>query len=222
VTTETPTRERLDRRSVVVTALRVIDLEGLDTLTMRRLAEELDVDPMTVHHHAKGKDALLDGVAELLWEEVDHPQRSADPADILRTLARSIRRLFHRHPEAAPLMLRCSTLPRSELEVFRVYLDALAAGGLAEPAVVMRPVLSYALGTGYAEVAMLRVACEPDQNRQYTDREVLLSLGQAIPQGTPSALAAAAVEMIADCDPDRCFDDGLELMMAGLAARSGS
>jgi TetR/AcrR family tetracycline transcriptional repressor len=220
--TEAPTRERLDRRRVLEAALELIDRDGLDALTMRRLAAELDVDPMTVHHHAKGKDALLEGVAELLWEEVDHPHGSADPADTLRTLARSIRRLFHRHPEAAPLMLRCSTLPRSELEVFRVYLDALTTGGLAEPAVVMRPVLSYALGTGYAEVAMLGVACEPDQNRQYTDREVLLSLGQAIPQGTPSALAAAAVEMIADCDPDRCFEDGLELMMAGLAARRGS
>lgn len=91
----------------------MIDQEGLDTLTMRRLAEELHVDPMTINYHAKGKDALLDGVAELLWEEIDDPQRSAEPADTLRTLARSIRRLFHRHPEAAPSMLRCSTLPRS-------------------------------------------------------------------------------------------------------------
>ena len=65
---------------------------------------------------------------------------------------------------------------------------------------------------------MMGVACEPAQNRPYTDREMLLYLGQALPQGTPPELASAAVEMIADCDPDRCFHDGLELMLAGLAA----
>ena len=222
MTTETPTRERLDRRRVLETALELIDEVGLEALTMRRLATELDVDPMTVHHHAKGKDSLLDGVAELLWEEVDHPEQSEDPGEVLRTLARSIRTLFHRHPEAAPLVLRCTDLSRPELELWRVYLDALAAAGIDEPAAVLRPVLFYALGTGYAEVAMLGVACEPAQNRQYTDREVLLYLGQALPPGTPPQLAAAAVEMIADCDPDRCFHDGLELMLAGLAVRGES
>jgi TetR/AcrR family tetracycline transcriptional repressor len=222
MTTETPTRERLDRRRVLEAALGVIDREGLDALTMRRLATELDVDPMTVHHHAKGKDSLVDGVAELLWEEVEHPGRSQDPREVLRTLAGSIRDLFHRHPEAAPLVLRCTDLSRSELQLWRMYLDALAAGGLDEPAAVLRPVLFYAMGTGYAEVAMMGVACQPAQNRPYTDREVLLNLGQALPQGTPPELAAAAVEMIADCDPDRCFHDGLELMLAGLAVpRSG-
>lgn len=216
--TDVGSRERLDRRRVLRAALEVIDREGLDALTMRRLAAELGVDPMTVHHHAKGKDSLLDGVAELLWGEVEQPERSQDPGEVLRTLARSIRGLFHRHPEAAPLVLRCTSLSRPELQLWRVYLDVLAAAGLDEPAAVLRPVLFYALGTGYAEVAMLGVACEPSQSRRYTDREVLLSLGQALPQGAPPELASAAVEMIADCDPDRCFDDGLELMLAGLAA----
>ncbi|HZD23123.1 MAG TPA: hypothetical protein VE569_06935, partial [Acidimicrobiia bacterium] len=51
----------------------------------------------------------------------------------------------------------------------------------------------------------------------YTEREVLLSVGQALPPDTPPELAAAAVEVIADCDADRCFSDGLELMLAGLS-----
>lgn len=220
MTAESPARERLDRRRVLATALQVIDKEGLDALTMRRLAKELDVDPMTVHHHAKGKDSLLEGVAEILWEEVERPGQTDDPKEVLRTLAHSIRGLFHRHPEGAPLVLRCSVLPRSELELWRAYLDALGAAGLDQPAAVLRSVLTYAVGAGYAEVAMLGVACEPDGNRSLTERELLLSLGQAIPPGTPPDLAAAAVELIADCDSERCFGDGLELMLAGLAASS--
>lgn len=218
MTPESATPERLDRRRVLETALQVIDRDGLDALTMRRLGSELGVDPMTVHHHAKGKDGLLDGVAELLWEEVAHPSETEEPAEALRTLARSVRELFHRHPEAAPLMLRCSELSGPELELWRAYLDALAEAGLEEPAVVLRPVLLYALGTGYAEVAMLSAACEPSESGRLPDRQVLLSLGQAIPQGTPPALAEAAVQMIADCDPDRCFEDGLELMLAGIGS----
>jgi TetR/AcrR family tetracycline transcriptional repressor len=216
MTARSSVRERLDRRLVLQAALEVIDRDGLEALTMRRLASYLDVDPMTVHHHVGSKDLLLDGVAELLWQEVGRPGERQDAKDVLRTLARGVRSLFHRHPEAAPLVMRCNDLTRSELELWRVYLDALASAGLDEPASVLRPVLFYALGTGNAEVAMMGQACGYDPNRTYTEREVLLSLGQALPAGTPPELASAAVEMIADCDPDTCFADGLELMLAGL------
>ncbi|MGH2591614.1 MAG: TetR/AcrR family transcriptional regulator C-terminal domain-containing protein, partial [Actinomycetota bacterium] len=130
------------------------------------------------------------------------------------------RDLFRRHPAAAPLILRCTTLPRSELELFGAYLDALTAGGLSEPAAVLRPVIAYALGTGYTESTMLGVQCDPRQSQAPNERELLLSLGRALPPGTPPGLASAALAMIADCDPDRCFEEGLELMLAGLAVTS--
>lgn len=216
MSTETPTRKRLDRRRVIQASIELIDREGLDALTMRRLATDLDVDPMTVHHHVGSKDQLLDGVAELLWEEVDRPGEGQDAKDVLRTLARSIRALFYRHPDAAPLVLRCE-LTRSELELWKDYLDALRSAGLDEPAAVMRPVLFYALGTGNAEVAMMGQACDFEPGRSYSEREVLLFLGQALPPGTSPELADAAVEVIADCDAETCFTDGLELMLAGLS-----
>jgi TetR/AcrR family tetracycline transcriptional repressor len=215
--TDTASRARLDRRRVLQAALGLVDREGLEALTMRRLGTELRVDPMTVHHHAESKERLLDGLAELLWEEVALPEGSGGPAAALRGLARSLRDLFRRHPQAAPLILRCcSRLPRSELELFRVYLDVLEAGGVREPAAVLRPVISYAAGYGYAEVSMLGVQCEPAQTEALSEREVLLYLGQALPPGTPPELATAAVAMIAECDSDRCFEEGLDLMLAGL------
>lgn len=122
---------------------------------------------------------------------------------MLRTLARSIRHLFHRHPEAAPLILRCCALSRPELELYRACLDALTAAGLDDPAAVLRVILSYVIGTGYAEVAMLGVQCDPGDRRKLSDREILVYLGQALPPGTPHALTDAAVTRIADCDPDR-------------------
>lgn len=219
-TTETAsrTRVRLDRRQVLKAALAVVGREGLEALSMRRLGAELSVDPMTIYHHVDGKDRLLDGIAELLWEEVAFPQVSGDPVRTLRTLARSLRELFRHHPEAAPLILRCSTLTRPELELFRAYLDALGSAELGgrEPAAILRSVLSYALGYGYAESSMLDIQCGRVDSRTLSEREALLYLGQALPPDTPPALAEAAVAMLADCDPDQCFEDGLELMLAGL------
>jgi AcrR family transcriptional regulator len=218
--TGTASPARLDRRRVLEAALVLVDREGLEALTMRRLGTELGVDPMTVHHHVQSKDRLLDGIAELLWEEVALPDGPGDPADALRGLARSLRDLFRRHPQAAPLILRCSRLPRSELELFRTYLDVLDAAGVREPAAILRPVLSYAAGYGNAERSMLGVQCEPAETKTMSERELLLYLGQALPPATPPELASAAVAVIADCDSDRCFEEGLDLMLAGLAASS--
>ena len=217
--TASQTQVRLSRRQVLATALEIVDREGLEALSMRRLGAELGVDPMTIYHHAGGKERLFDGVAELLWEEVALPEASSDQIDILRKLAASLRNLFQRHPEAAPLILRCSMLIRPQLELYRAYLDALNKSDLGgrEPAVVLRSVLSYALGYGYAEISMLGVQCGPIDNQTLSERELLLNLGQALPRDIPPPLAQAAMVMIADCDPDQCFKDGLELMLAGLA-----
>ena len=221
-TTEIATRPRLDRRQVLAAALALVDRDGLDALVLRRLGAELGVDPMAIYRHVDGKDGLEAGLAELLWDEVARPEPGEGPLDALRRLARSLRDLFRRHPAAAPLILRCSTLPRSELELFRVYLDLLMAGGVLEPAAVLRPLVAYALGSGYTEAAMLSVSCAPDARAALSERELLLALGQALPAGTPPELASAAVALIADCNPERCFEDGLELMLAGLKLRLGS
>jgi hypothetical protein len=64
---------------------------------------------------------------------------------------------------------------------------------------------------------MLGVQCGPDRSRALSERELLLYLGQSLPPGTAPELASAAVAMIAECDADRCFEDGLALMLGGLA-----
>ena len=218
-TTDTATRTRLDRRQVLTAALALVDRQGLDALSLRRLGAELSVDPMAIYRHVEGKDGLEKGLAELLWEEVAPPEPGDDPPTALQRLARSLRDLFRQHPGAAPLILRCSNLARSELELFSAYLGALSDGGVSEPAAVLRPLVAYALGSGYTEASMLSVCCAPDARAVQSERELLLALGRALPAGTPPELASAAVALIADCDADRCFEDGLALMLAGLTSR---
>jgi AcrR family transcriptional regulator len=217
-TTEIPTPSRLDRRRVLTAALAIVDRDGLDALSMRRLGAELRADPMAIYRYVDGKDGLEVGLAELLWGEVARPEPGDDPLNALRRLAHSLRDLFRRHPAAAPLVLRCASLPRTELELFRAYLDALTDAGLSAPAAILRPLVAYALGSGYTESTMLSVGCEPAGRQAMSERELLLALGQALPASTPPELAAAAVAVIADCNPERCFEDGLELMLVGVRA----
>lgn len=210
---------RLDRRKVLRAALDIVDRQGLDALSMRRLGAELDADPMIVYHHVGDKEQLLNGIAELLWEEVSPPGESAHPVELLRNLAWSVRGVFRIHPQAAPLILRCSKLVRPFLELLRAYLDSLRTWNLGrDPASILRPVISFALGYGYTETTMLGIQCAPTNSQPLSREDLLLYLGQALPPDIPAELTEAAKVTIADCNPDQCFQDGLELMLAGLSA----
>src|SRR5215472_13169982 len=62
-------RQPLNRQRVLQAALAVVDREGMDQLTIRRIGEELAVEGMSLYKHVDDKDAVLDGIVELLWAE---------------------------------------------------------------------------------------------------------------------------------------------------------
>src|SRR5215472_898193 len=64
-------RTRLTRAAVVDRALRLADADGLEALTIRKLAAELGVTPMALYWHFRSKDELLEGLAERVWSEID-------------------------------------------------------------------------------------------------------------------------------------------------------
>jgi len=214
-TRTTQPRAPLSRMRVLEAALRVVDDEGLDALTMRRLGEELQADPMSVYRHVDGKDALFDGLAETMWAEVPGPPGQAWPDD-LRTLARSVRGVIHRHHGAAPLVIR-RFLNRSALEVSHAYLEVLRRAGFRDSraAEVLRSVVSYSVGYGLQEISLLAVPGTPVQG-EGAGREFLVALGQSLPAGTPPHLIETAIALCADCDPDACFEFGLELIVQGV------
>ena len=69
--------ERLSREAILTAALRIVDDEGIDALTMRRLAATLEVNPMSLYHHLPNKAAVLAGLAELVFAGLEYP----DPGD---------------------------------------------------------------------------------------------------------------------------------------------
>jgi AcrR family transcriptional regulator len=96
---------RVTRATVLATALAIIDQEGVDGLSMRRLGHALGRDPMTLYRHAATKSALLDGVAEIVLDQLEVDSTDPDWAGQLRTVARNFRRLTLAHPQVVPLLV---------------------------------------------------------------------------------------------------------------------
>ncbi|WP_181720652.1 TetR/AcrR family transcriptional regulator C-terminal domain-containing protein [Nocardia gipuzkoensis] len=93
-------------RAVVLTAaLEIIDRDGVDGLSMRRLAEAVGRDPMVIYRHVPNKAAVLDGVAELVLAQLSVDAADPDWAAQLRALARDFRRLALAHPQVVPLLV---------------------------------------------------------------------------------------------------------------------
>jgi AcrR family transcriptional regulator len=95
----------LTRELVVRAALDIVDRDGVAGLSMRRLGSALDRDPMSLYRHAANKAALLDGVAELVLEQLTVDTTDEDWESQLRTVARTYRDLALAHPKVVPLLV---------------------------------------------------------------------------------------------------------------------
>jgi AcrR family transcriptional regulator len=97
-------RRRLSRESVLRAAVAHADAGGLEALTMRHLAEELDVAPMALYRHVANKDDLIDAMIDVVFGEIGLPSGGADWKAAMRERAISLRDVLARHRWAIGLM----------------------------------------------------------------------------------------------------------------------
>jgi TetR/AcrR family transcriptional regulator, tetracycline repressor protein len=139
-------RAHLSRELITTTALDVVAREGLAALSMRRLAQELDVWPMSLYRHFRDKEDLLDAVAAAGAEDVVLPRGRGNPRAQLLELARQARELLGRQPDE--LRRRALTSPglhRLSDAATRVLEDAGASP--SDAALGWRAVLAYVVGS---------------------------------------------------------------------------
>ena len=212
-------RARLTQAAVVDRALALADASGLDALTIRKLATELGVTPMALYWHFRGKEELLEGLAERVWSEIDI---TVDPAaawpDQLRGLLESLLAVLRAHPAASELLMRKHTLSLSEpaQQATEVALEILRSAGF-DPADASAVAMS-ALWT-----AIMLVMSEPGAEsldggeRAEVQRKKQVTLATLSPAKFPR-LVECAVPMTACDDPERHYDFGVEMFMAGVTA----
>ncbi|MGE5695593.1 MAG: TetR/AcrR family transcriptional regulator C-terminal domain-containing protein [Candidatus Sericytochromatia bacterium] len=95
----------ITRAAVLVSALEIIDRDGVDGLSMRRLGEAVGRDPMVLYRHVPSKAAVLDGVVEMAFEQLSLDTTMADWSAALRNLAHDFRDVARAHPNLVSLLV---------------------------------------------------------------------------------------------------------------------
>jgi len=104
----------LSRDSILEAAVRLVDAEGIEALTTRRLGRELGVEGMALYWYVRNKDDLLEGLIDKIWEATnpDQPPASGDWAEHMRVVMESIRQVALAHPHIFALLADHRTTPR--------------------------------------------------------------------------------------------------------------
>jgi AcrR family transcriptional regulator len=149
-------RARLSRDRVLHGAMAVADAGGIGSLTIRSLASELGVKPMSVYHHVANKDEILDGIVDLVFSEIDLPSAGADWRSEMRRRALSARRVLRVHPWAIPLLQSRTNPGRATLRHHDAVIGALRAAGFSLEMVAHAYALmdSYVFGFALSEAAL--------------------------------------------------------------------
>lgn len=102
-----PRKPLISRRKTLETALKIIDTDGLDALSIRRLGRELNIQGISLYHHFKSKDEILAGAAQLALAEVRTPASNDLPwREWLLNNTLSYRRALKEHPNLTPVLMR--------------------------------------------------------------------------------------------------------------------
>ncbi|MEU8248887.1 TetR/AcrR family transcriptional regulator C-terminal domain-containing protein [Nonomuraea sp. NPDC048916] len=141
----------LDRERIAATAVALVDRDGLERFGVRRLAEELGVDPMSIYHHIKGKAALLDAMSEAVLAEVavTADDTSHGWEETARWTAHGYREMAYRHPRVFPLLAtRAQTSPVA-LSALERLVTAMRKAGLPDQVVADAPLMLFGFLNGY-------------------------------------------------------------------------
>ncbi|MGH2528150.1 MAG: TetR/AcrR family transcriptional regulator C-terminal domain-containing protein [Actinomycetota bacterium] len=211
-------REPLTRERIVRTALRLMDEEGLDAVTMRHIGRELGVEAMSLYNHVRDKEDILDGVAEAVMADYRPEPASEDWVGWARAAAHEWRRLLKAHPNVITLLVERKH-PMTSVEALQPMehaLEIIRQGGLPEEDTVQafRAIGGYIFGFVMMEVGNMVAG----QGERYTDAQ-MEELARALPADRlPRFLEL--LPYLARCDDDATFDFGLELLLDGIRARA--
>jgi TetR/AcrR family transcriptional regulator, tetracycline repressor protein len=210
-------RTRLTKQVVVERALALGDAEGLDALTIRRLATELGVTPMALYWHFRNKEELLAALGEQVWRELDTDIDAAAPWHLqMRGLMESLLHVLRSHPCAAQLILQGEKQNDAALAASETVLEVLRRGGFdaEHAAAVTRNALWTCLMLTMSEPGFDLAMTKADRAEEQRKMRIRLAL---LPPDRYPCLVEAAGPMSAG-DPEFHYRFGVDLIVAGVQA----
>jgi AcrR family transcriptional regulator len=210
----------LSRALVLQAALEIVDRDGVAGLSMRRLGSALDRDPMTLYRYAANKAALLDGVAELVLEQLDVDTTDDDWQAQLRTVARTYRDLALAHPQVVPLLVTrplatpLALRPLGTLRPLEAILELLTRAGFS----AVDALHIYRSLVGFVHGHVLNELQELVDNPEETDDLLRLGLHR-LPLAEFPLLRSLATDL-ANYDGAAELERGLDILLSGLPIAS--
>jgi AcrR family transcriptional regulator len=131
LTEHTEGRARLSRERVLRAAVELAVRDGIESLTMRKLADELGAGAMSLYHHVPNKHELLDGMVDIVFGEIELPSTEDDWKTAMRKRAMSTREALGRHRWAIGLMEGRTTHGTANLALHNAVLGCLRAAGFS-------------------------------------------------------------------------------------------
>jgi AcrR family transcriptional regulator len=206
-------RTPLTRQRVLHAAIALADRNGVGSLSMRKLAQELGVEAMSLYHHVANKDDVLDGIVDIVFSEIDLPEDGADWKAAMRERAISAREALRRHPWAIGLMESRSSPGAATLRHHDAVLRVLrTAGFTVEMAAHAFSLLdSYIYGFALQETSL-----------PFETSEELVDVAQTILESLPADEYPHLTEMVEHArQPGYAFaaeyEVGLDLILDGIA-----
>jgi AcrR family transcriptional regulator len=210
----TAERVQLSRDRVLAGAIRVADTGGIGGLTIRTLAQELGVKPMSVYHYVANKDEIIDGIVDLVYGEIDLPVPGGDWRSEMRRRANSARRVLAQHPWATPLLQSRLHPGPSTLRHHNAFIATLRASGFSMEltAHAFALVDSYVFGFALSENAL-------PIHGPVSVADTAASMMEFFDAAAYPFLLEFTMEhvMRPDYDFGAEFDFGLDLILDGLA-----
>lgn len=213
--TRQKTREPLTRERVLEAALSIMDREGPDALTMRRLGRELGVEAMSLYNHVRDKNDLITGMIERVMSAFEAP-RAGTWEDRARALTRSWRQVMKAHPGVIQLFAE-HRQPMSDPEgllPIELSLKALHELGLSDEDTsrAYQMIGGYIMGFVMQEV---RGMFSPQEDGEMPDPVKLIA---SLPPGMFPTIERIC-PILCSTDPDSAFEFGVDVMIAGLRER---
>ncbi len=201
-----PRDNGLTRDRVLVEALALIDRDGLEALTMRRLAADLGVSPMALYNHVRNKQDLLQGVASVILTQVSFSSDHPDWRERIRAGFRKLRRICLAHAGAVRIMETVDEAPLAIFSLMEVTLAALEEIGTSTEEAMRAYFLltNFTLGQVAYELHGPFPALNP------------VEVGRHQPFAQAGFPHVERTALIANWDFDAAFEFGLSVILSGL------
>ena len=220
-------RGHLSKERVLRAAVDLADREGLESLTMRKLADELGVGAMSLYYYVPNKDELITGMVDIVFAEIELPPRDADWRAAMRRRALSTREALNRHRWAVGLMESQEMPGPASIRLHDAVLGCLREAGFS----IEMTIQAYSVIDAYLYGFALQEKTVPFESAEDAAALAQEQVRRLDAQAQEQQLAALADEYpyIAEVvaghvakvghDFGHAFEDGLDLILDALEAR---